>query len=190
MRLLNPTVADLAAAIEAAATLQNVQVAEANRLKGINNSDLPGGSSTVAEYVATAATGFFEAYGSGKEGEKVAAISVAWYTRLNGVKVVQLQAATPTVTREGDVETPSLVPAKYHEPLLAAGGYAVLASERLSAMFRAMRRAAQFTETAPAAEAVLKAPGDLTAWKALADAIVDAPGGSEVKADLYKAIGA
>jgi hypothetical protein len=182
MRLLDPKCQDLATALRAAVDLANVQVATERRITAVNNADAANGCELVALYAVQTPAGFFSADGSGPAGETVAAFSVAWYTRLNGVKVVQIQYGPAKVTRDGVVETPSLVSPGFIDQIAAAGGYPVLASERLAGMFAALLRAKkEQIDVPPEADAVYAAPGDLTAWKALADTL-----GSS---DLLKAIG-
>jgi hypothetical protein len=180
MRLLDPKNQDLGSAIYGAFLLADAQVADGSRIAA--RDPLLPQVQKMGDAVTAKPAGFVDVHGVGKAGDTVAAVSVAWYTRLNGVKVVQIQYGPAKVTRDGVAETPALVSPGYIDQIVAAGGYPVLASERLAGMFAALLRAKKDNiDVPPEADAVYAAPGDLNAWKALADTL-----GSS---DLLKAIG-
>jgi hypothetical protein len=122
--------------------------------------------------------GYYESTGAGAPGQAVAGLSVAWYTRLDGTKVVHLKYGVTKVTPAGAAEAPALVPPELRDQLLSAGGYPVFGSERLCIAFAALLYLQKQGADVSGAEKVLQEPGDLDAWKALADSAVDPEGGA------------
>lgn len=183
MRLIDPVPAELARAIRGAALLTNAQVPAAHRLAWV-------GESVEAESIVYAfaqkPAGYYESTGAGAPGQAVAGLSVAWYTRLNGEKVVHLKYGVTKVNAAGAAEAPALVPPELRDQILSAGGYPVFGSERLCIAFAALLYLQKQGADVSGAEKVLQEPGDLDAWKALADSAVDPKAGAEIR----KAIGA
>jgi hypothetical protein len=183
MRILNPTTAKLAEAVAAMVTLTNIQTPEAGQV--ITEA------ADVAAYAEQKPGGFVELVGPGEPGDRVAAVTLAWYSRLDGARVYQLNGSTVTLTREGVAPVPALVKPKYLEQVIAAGGFPVVASERLSAVFTVLRRMkAASAEMPEGGDEVLAEPGDLKKWETLAASFSAMPGGDALAADIIKAIGA
>jgi hypothetical protein len=181
MRFINPEICDMINAIRGAALLADAQVAAAHRLP-VDDVPVLVPEDAVA-FMCKHPAGFVDFAGVGKAGDTVAAVSVAWYTRLNGAKVVQLLYGPTKVTRDGLAETLSLVPPEFIDQILVNGGFPVLASERLSMAFGSLLSAVKSGAKVPAeVTAVVEQPGDLNAWRALGETLPSA--------DLLKAIGA
>jgi hypothetical protein len=184
MRLIDPVPAELARAIRGAALLTNAQVPAAHRLAWV-------GESVEAESIVYAfaqkPAGYYESTGAGAPGQAVAGLSVAWYTRLSGEKVVHLKYGVTKVNAAGAAEAPALVPPELRDQILSAGGYPVFGSERLTVCFAVvLSLKLKGQKISPECDKVLQEPGDLDAWKALADEMADEQAGAEIR----KAIGA
>lgn len=187
-RLLNPTLADVEEAIRATCVLVNTETK--NHCERLNATcDNP--AIWIQAWMHTLqhkAAGLLQTsgmVGEGVDAGRVAAISVAWFTRLDGTKVVRIFGKYAKHTAGGVVEYPCNVSPEYQEQIIANGGFCVLCAERLAMAFSYFLRVG---DEKPAFAAVVASPGDLEAWKLACDEFDGI--NPAVADDLRKCIGA
>lgn len=101
------------------------------------------------------------------------ALAVAWFTRLDGTKVVRVRTERVHLKSAAATVTPPYVAGECAEAIIAAGGFPVLVVSRLHDVYAVTVRS-EAEAGCPFAKTLYAAPGDPLAWAVYADYLQDA----------------
>lgn len=181
MRLTNPAAEQLRTAVFAAEAASRIGKHTSNR-----TLDAAAVAEAVVKAVAAQPAGAIDFNGGTSATAypaRTCCIAVAWYTRLDGTKVVRLKGKA---VRIKDAKVVPLAPynaGEFAESVIAAGGFPALVSDGLLSVLSQLKG----TETGFGA-ALYANPGDLTAWGAFAD-YLDESGKPEPAAFIRRRVG-
>jgi hypothetical protein len=163
--LTHPTAKTLTDALTATITATNARKSPGRRLSASTVTP------RVVAMVLAKDAGSFDVHGGTQANSypaRTTALAVAWFTRLDGVKVVRIRCRLRNLTSvNSEVRPPykrNYFPADWmvnHSPVK---GYVLLASEELAEAFNHVREMPD-----DVCQTVAENPDDLTAWAVLAD---------------------
>lgn len=164
--LVNPTYNAIVAAVEDLIAYQNSRKHTPNRRLNTLQTAV-----AVANKVVKDTAGALDTDGGTSASSypaRTVAVAVAWFTKINGDKVVRVAASRAELANANTPVTyPYNVPAGFADGLLIADGYPVLVSDTLATIYAELHAAGD--GAGPMGKAVYENPGDATAWAAYAD---------------------